>query len=233
MVCWCRRGCSDDPVSSVLVETGESVLAMARRRAKLPRASLLLMVLLMTRPILACWPNYVEQGAEQADVVVVGKVIHLGSSRGHGLNSFYNLVRIQVKTFLKGEEACRKHVQRLSVLRDMHEWEMEATFVEAPHPPAPPPSDQPLGVDGVSARGTCSGRVREGDVMIFFLRTKAPAEVREGHSAEATFHVTSQPIKLNLQLLRHTQTALQGEYLTVLCCAVLYCVRLRCISSWL
>ncbi|XP_050707769.1 uncharacterized protein LOC126992988 isoform X2 [Eriocheir sinensis] len=177
---------------------------MAGRRAALPLASRLLLVLVMTRPVLACWPDYVEQGAEQADVVVMAKVIHVGSTRGHGLNSFYNLVRIQVKTFLKGEETCRKHVQR-------PEWEEEATFVEVPDPPSSPPTDPPLGVDGVSARGTCSGRVRVGDIMIFFLRPKTQTEVREGRSAAATFLVTSQPIKLNLQLLRYTQTAVQGK----------------------
>lgn len=224
------RWFSDDQVSRVLLEAGESVFSMAGRRAGLPRASLLLLVLLMTRPVLACWPDYVEQGAEQADVVVMAKVIHLGSSRGHGLNSFYNLVRIQVKTFLKGEEACRKHVRRLPVARDRPEREKGATFVEAPDPPSRPPSDPPLGVDGVSARGTCSGRVRVGDIMIFFLRLKTPAEVREGRSAEATFHVTSQPIKLNLQLLRYTQTAVQGEYAVVLCCrlSLVCCVLLGC-----
>ncbi|MPC81344.1 hypothetical protein E2C01_075954 [Portunus trituberculatus] len=168
----------------------------------------LTLLLVVGWPVLACWPDYVDQAVQDADVVVVAKVVHLGSHHGHGLNKFYNLVTVQVKTFLKGEEDCRRHLRHLPV-NERPEWEEEATVVERSDPS---PGSEALGVDGVSAQGTCSGRVRKGDIMIFFLRIKSKAEVREGHSAEAAFHVTSQPIKLNLSLLRHTQAVMQAVY---------------------
>ena len=86
---------------------------------RVPVTLLLLLFLLVAaaRPVLACWPDYVKQAAQQTDVVVMDKVVHLGSSRGHGFKKFYNLVKVQVKTFLKGEDAYRKH------LRLLVEWE--------------------------------------------------------------------------------------------------------------
>ncbi|XP_063870501.1 uncharacterized protein LOC135105827 isoform X2 [Scylla paramamosain] len=167
----------------------------------------LTLLLVVAWPVLACWPDYVDQAAQDADVVVVAKVVYLGSHHGHGFNKFYNLVKVQVKTFLKGEEACRRHLRLLSG-NERPEWEEEATVVEEADLS---PSSEVLGVDGVSAQGTCSGRVRSGDIMIFFLHIKSKAEVQKGHSAQAAFHVTSQPIKLNLSLLRHTQAVVQGK----------------------
>ena len=167
----------------------------------------LALLLVVVWPVFACWPDYVDQAVQDADVVVVAKVVHLGPHHGHGLNKFYDLVKVQVKTFLKGEEDCRRHL-RLLQGTERPEWEEEATVLESADPSVP---SEALGIDGVSAQGTCSGRVRKGDTMIFFLRMKSKAEVREGRSAQAAFHVTSQPIKLNLSLLRHTQAAMQGE----------------------
>ena len=54
---------------------------------------LLLLVVVAAWPMLACWSDYVKQAAHQADVAVMGKVVHLRSSRDHGFKKFYNLVK--------------------------------------------------------------------------------------------------------------------------------------------
>ncbi|XP_042222370.1 uncharacterized protein LOC121866737 [Homarus americanus] len=175
-------------------------------------ASVTLAVLLVAWTAGACWPGYVEQAAEQADLVLTAKVTYLGSRSGNNRNKVYDLVRIQAKEFLKGDVLYQDYLRTLTEGLP----EEEATMLEDPLDGI---SDLPqqgsltldntLGVGGVTDHGTCSGRVRVGDVQIFFLRIKTKDEVRKGHR-DATFQVTSQPIKINLDVLRLTKAAVQG-----------------------
>ncbi|KAK4302994.1 hypothetical protein Pmani_024950 [Petrolisthes manimaculis] len=211
-------------------------------------------LLLLAWPALSCWPAYVQQAVDQSDLVLTAKVLHLGSRRGHGINRVYDLVRLEVKSFMKGEDVFRNHHlrdrshhlrnsshhlrdsshhlrERNHHLRDINhhlrdrnhhlrdtnlEGDEEATFLESPdtstsstlHLSTP----NTLWVDGVSASGTCSGRVRVRDVQLFFIKVKTRAEVRRGHhhqeeEAPVFYKVASQPVKVTLEMLRMTEAA--------------------------
>ncbi|XP_071551739.1 uncharacterized protein [Panulirus ornatus] len=175
-----------------------------------PRMALILLLLLVAWPVQSCWPGFVKQAASEADMVLTAKVTHLGSQRGQGRNRVYNVVRIMVKEFLKGEEVYQQHMKTSHTYGGSEEEEV--TILENPLDflSDAPTSDSTVDVDGVTTLGTCSGRLRVGDIQIFFLRTKTKDEVRNGQS-EAIFQVTSQPIKINLEVLRLTKAAVQGK----------------------
>lgn len=180
-------------------------------------AGVTLVLLLMAWPAQACWPGYVEQAAAEADMVLTAKVTHIGSHRGHGRNRVYKLVRIMMKEFLKGEDVYEDYLDTLDMDVGSEEEEEEVTILEDPLDFINDPSkedslttDGTISVDGVTTLGTCSGRVRVGDIQIFFLRVKTKAEVRNSAS-DAPFLVTSQPIKVNLEVLRLTKAAVQGK----------------------
>ncbi|XP_053635120.1 uncharacterized protein [Cherax quadricarinatus] len=180
-------------------------------------AKVALALLLMACPTLACWPGYVDQAVEHADMVLTAKVTHIGPERGHSRNKVYSVVKIQVKEFLKGENLYKKYLKASRMAEGSQEEEEELTILEDPFDftldlssENSPIVDTIMGVDGVTALGTCSGRVRVRDVQIFFLGMKTETEISEGHR-EATFQVTSQPVKINLDILRLTKAAIQGK----------------------
>lgn len=177
-------------------------------------------LLLLAWPVLSCWPAYVQEAVEQSDVVLTAKVLHLGKRRGRGMNRVYNLVRLEVKSLMKGEDVFSDQV-RNTLIGNHH----EATFLEHPDTSTLDLSSSlTFGVDGVSATGTCSGRVRVRDVQLFFLKVKTRGELRKGHH-EAVFKVASQPIKVTLEKLRMVEAAAtKGEctYSLVLTSFLLY-----------
>ncbi|KAK3875911.1 hypothetical protein Pcinc_019255 [Petrolisthes cinctipes] len=200
-------------------------------------------LLLLAWPALSCWPAYVQEAVDHSDLVLTAKVLHLGSRRGHGINRMYDLVRLEVKSFMKGEDVFRNHLRdrshhsrdrnhhlrdRSHYLRDRNhhlkdrshhlrdtnlEGDEEATFLEDPDTSSSSPlhlsTPNTFWVDGVSASGTCSGRVRVRDVQLFFLKVKTRAEVRRGHHHQEApvFKVASQPVKVTLEMLRMTEAA--------------------------
>ncbi len=86
-------------------------------------------LLLVAWPAPTCWPTYVEEAVVNSDLVLTAKVTHLGSRRGHGVNRFYDLVRLQIKRIMKGEEVYRDHVTNT---RLNHEAHHEVTMLEDP-----------------------------------------------------------------------------------------------------
>ncbi|XP_042872177.1 uncharacterized protein LOC122253294 [Penaeus japonicus] len=177
----------------------------------LPRAaSWVMLATLLTWPAEGCWPRYIEDAVEESKVVLMAKVIHLEVARGQ---ETYPAAEIQVREILKGTEAYQDYLLPRHTSDDL--FGDDATALEDPlddddDDDEPDIDDDVLAVEGVTTSSTCAGRIREGDTRIFFLALKEkeePGSRRQGVS----FHVTAQPVKLNLNAMRWIKAAVQGK----------------------
>ncbi|XP_068211851.1 uncharacterized protein [Palaemon carinicauda] len=187
---------------------------------------LLALLLISGTPSLACWPDYIEKAGRDAQLVLTAKITQVGSTRGHGKNRTYKLVMVQIKDILKGEEVYLEHLKEL--LSDE-----EATLLEDPLDLSDEVSEDTddvggaltssevhnarglMGVEGVRVSATCGGRVRTGDTQVFFLKAKSSVEVPRG-TQSIVFEVTSQPLKVNLNILRLVEAVVEGKFYRVI-----------------